>query len=274
VDERLREAVGRVQPQGPAPEVGVVLGSGLGVFADRLSQPVRIDYQDIPHFPPVAVPGHAGRLHLGKVGDTRVACLAGRVHLYEGHSAERAVFAVRLLAALGCRAVMLTNAAGAIRAGLGPGDLMLVTDHINLTGQNPLVGPNRGLGPRCPDMSHAYDPELRAAAQRAASLVGVQLHEGVYAAMLGPSYETAAEIRMLRTFGADAVGMSTALEVIALRHAGVRVAATSLITNLAAGLSEAPLDHAEVARVAGAASGSITRFLARWVEEVRPLLGD
>jgi purine-nucleoside phosphorylase len=273
-DDRLREALGRVSNQGPAPEVGVVLGSGLGAFAQRLSQPVRIRYQDIPHFPPVAVEGHAGRLHLGRIADTPVACLAGRVHLYEGHSPEQVVFAVRVLAALGCRAVLLTNAAGAIRGDLRPGDLMLIADHINLTGHNPLVGPNRGPGPRCPDLTRAYDPELRAAAQRAATEVGVQLHEGVYAAMLGPSYETAAEIRMLRTLGADAVGMSTVVEVIALCHAGVRVGAMSLITNVAAGLSEASPEHAEVARVARAASDPFTRLLARWVQQAHQLLGD
>jgi purine-nucleoside phosphorylase len=249
------------------PDVGVVLGSGLGSFTDSLTDQTCIPYRDIPNMPESKVVGHAGNLCVGQLGDVRVACLQGRVHLYEGHEPERVVFGVRLLAELGCRAVLLTNAAGGIRPRFVPGDLMLITDHINLSGQNPLTGPNdEEQGPRFPDLSRAYDNDLCQAARQAAKELGVELREGVYAAMPGPSYETPAEVRMLGAIGADAVGMSTVPEVIALRHRGVRVGAISCITNLAAGIATTTLDHAEVEQTARQSREAFVRLLSRWIE--------
>ncbi len=247
------------------PRVGLVLGSGLGSFADQLRDAVRLPYAEIPEMPRSQVVGHAGNLCLGSVGAVPVACLQGRAHVYEGHSLNRAVFGVRVLAELGCRVVLLTNAAGGIGADFQAGDLMLITDHLNLLGDNPLRGATYGAGPRFPDLSHAYDRELVALARAAARDAGITLREGVYAAMLGPSYETPAEIRMLRTLGADAVGMSTVPEVIALRQIGVKVGAISCITNLAAGISETPLDHAEVEATAQRSKHAFTELLGRWV---------
>jgi purine-nucleoside phosphorylase len=245
--------------------VGVVLGSGLGGFADRLRDSVRVPYSDIPGFAVVSVSGHRGELVIGRISGIEVACLSGRVHLYEGHAPARVVYGVRLLAELGCSAVLLTNAAGGIRAGLLPGSLLLVSDHVNLTGANPLLGPPEQSLPRFPDMTHAYDVRLRALAHEAAQVESITLHEGVYAGVLGPSYETPAEIRMLRTLGADVVGMSTVHEVIALRHRSVRVGAVSVVTNLAAGLSDQPLDHADVQAAADAAHDRLSRLLERWI---------
>jgi purine-nucleoside phosphorylase len=268
VREQVAEAARHVQASGAAePVVGVVLGSGLGAFGDTLGDLKKLAYSEIPHMPRSSVVGHAGNLCLGRVGSVPVACLQGRVHLYEGHAPDRATFGARLLAALGCKAVILTNAAGGIHPDFGPGDLMLITDHINLTAQSPLLGPNEDeLGPRFPDLSHAYDPVLAKAAERAAEEKNVKLQRGVYACMLGPSYETPAEIRMLRTLGADAVGMSTVHEVIVLRHRGVRVGAMSCITNLAAGISPTPLDHSEVEAIARLTRDRFVGVLERWVE--------
>ncbi len=246
------------------PTVGVVLGSGLGAFGDTLAR--KVPYAEIPGMPQSTVQGHAGNLCLGDVEGVAVACLQGRVHLYEGHGPETVVFGVRLLAALGCRAVLLTNAAGGIAEGFAPGDLMLIVDHLNLTGTSPLLGPNdAAVGPRFPDMSRAYDAALCERARVAARARGVALREGVYAGMLGPAYETPAEIRMLRTLGADAVGMSTVPEVLALRHAGVRVGAISCITNLAAGISKTPLDHAEVEATARRTRDAFVGLLGAWI---------
>jgi purine-nucleoside phosphorylase len=248
-----------------APSIGVILGSGLGAWATRLEQALPLEYASIPHMPAPSVPGHPGELWLGQLGTVHVACLRGRVHAYEGHPVARVVFGARLLAELGCRAVLLTNAAGGIRADLDPGSLMLITDHINLSGQNPLVG--WGGHPAFIDLTRAYDPLLLAAARRAAGKVGASLPEGVYAALLGPSYETPAEIRMLRALGADAVGMSTALEVIALRERGVAVGAVSCITNLAAGLSDVVLDHDDVQQTAARTRARFEALLDAWVLE-------
>lgn len=252
------------------PRVGVVLGSGLGAFGDTLAE--RIPYAEIPGMPRSSVVGHPGNLCLGRVGGpggVDVACLQGRVHLYEGYDASTVAFGVRTLAALGCGAVLLTNAAGGIDPGFAAGDLMLVTDHLNLTGRSPLVGPNDAdLGPRFPDMTEAYDRALGRRAHEAARGAEVALREGVYAGMLGPAYETPAEIRMLRTLGASAVGMSTVTETIALRHAGVRVAAISCITNLAAGISATPLSHAEVEEVARRTRPFFVRALELWIAGV------
>lgn len=247
------------------PRVGLVLGSGLGEFAEGLAQATRIPYADIPEMPRGRVQGHAGNFCVGRISGLPVACLQGRAHVYEGHTQARSVFGVRLLAELGCNVVLLTNAAGGIQVGFAPGDLMLIKDHLNLMGDNPLRGENYGSGPRFPDLSQAYDLELQAAARTAAERCGITLREGVYAALLGPSYETPAEIRMLRMLGADAVGMSTVPEVIALRQLGIRVGAMSCITNLAAGLSAAPLAHSEVEATAGAAREAFTAVLSGWV---------
>jgi purine-nucleoside phosphorylase len=259
----LSEALVGVQAAVPEPpRLGVILGSGLGAFADTLSDKTILPMATIPHFPVPQVAGHPGNLYLGRLGSVRIACLQGRVHGYEGHGVEKVVFGARLLAALGCRAVILTNAAGGIRDDLGPGDLMMLADHLNLTGQNPLVGPVVGV--RFPDMSEAYDAALRTLGRDAAEALNLNLREGIYAGVLGPSYETPAEVRMLRAIGADAVGMSTVLEVIALRQMGVRVAAVSAITNRAAGLSSRRLDHADVQEVAERVRRVFVEFLARW----------
>ncbi len=265
--EKLEQAAAAVRATTKLlPTVGVVLGSGLGAFGDTLEDGVRIPYADIPHMPRSSVVGHAGNLCIGRRGGAVVACLQGRVHMYEGHEPSRVTFGVRLLAKLGCKAVLLTNAAGGITSTLGPGDLMLIVDHLNLLGRNPLVGPNDdALGPRFPDMTRAYDPTLCEAARKAARDVGVALHEGVYAGLLGPSYETPAEIRMLRTLGADAVGMSTVPEVIALRHQRVPAAAISCITNLAAGISATELNHAEVEAIAKLTRDRFVSLLDAWV---------
>jgi purine-nucleoside phosphorylase len=245
------------------PVVGVVLGSGLGAFGEQLEQ--CIPYEKLPGMPVSRVPGHAGNLRFGRIDGMAVACLQGRVHLYEGHEPEAVVFGARLLARLGCQAVVLTNAAGGIAADLAPGDRMLVSDHLNLTGKNPLIGViDEALGSRFIDMGKAYDARLGELARTAARDVGTSLKEGVYAGVLGPSYETPAEIRMLRAIGADAVGMSTVLEVIALRQMGVRVAAISCITNLAAGISPTPLDHFEVQEIARQTAGPFVALLSRW----------
>ena len=250
------------------PVVGVVLGSGLGALADRLEGAVSIPYQEIPEFPAVSVAGHAGRLVVGTLGGVPVAAMQGRVHAYEGWSAEDLTFGVRLLAATGVRALLVTNASGAVNPGLAPGDLVRITDHLNLTGLNPLTGPNdERIGTRFPDMSQPYDPQLGALLDGIAVRLGVPLGTGVYAGVAGPSYETPAEIRMLRTLGADLVGMSTVLEVIAARHAGIRVAAVSLVTNLAAGLAEKPLSHADVLAAGEGARDRVTRLATAWVTE-------
>jgi purine-nucleoside phosphorylase len=234
-----------------APRVGLVLGSGLGAFAERLKNRVAIPYEEIPHFPvPSGVVGHAGELVLGDVGRTPVVVLSGRVHFYEGRPMTDVVYPARVLARLGVGAVVLTNAAGGVRRTFRPGDLMLISDHINAFGTNPLIGPNEeALGARFPDMSAVYDKKLRGLAKSTARQLKIPLREGVYLGNSGPSYETPAEIRAYRTLGADAVGMSTIPEAIALRHAGVRVLGISTITNMAAGILPQPLIHAEVLAV-------------------------
>jgi purine-nucleoside phosphorylase len=231
-------------------------------------------YSEIPEMPVAGVAGHAGTLWYGHVAQVPVACLQGRAHAYEGHPVERVVFGVRLLAALGCESVLLTNAAGGIRSGFAVGDLMLIVDHLNLSGRNPLVGWPCRKSPFV-DMSVAYDAELRRHALAHASALGVPLHQGVYAALLGPSYETPAEVRMLRLLGADAVGMSTALEAIALRELGVRVGAMSCITNVAAGLAEGTLNHEEVQVAAAEARPRFEKLLRAWVESAaRPVISS
>ncbi|MFO0694172.1 MAG: purine-nucleoside phosphorylase [Polyangiales bacterium] len=258
--ERARESVEKAT--GARPRVGLVLGSGLGAFGERAVDAVRLPYAAIPGMPTVSVEGHDGELVVGRVAGVTTAILRGRVHLYEGRAEDDVVFGTRLLARLGCEVLVLTNAAGGIAADLAPGALLLITDHLNLTGRSPLVGASgRTLGPRFPDMTEAYDPELRALAHRVARERGIPLAEGVYAGLLGPSYETPAEIRMLRTLGADAVGMSTVLETIAARHVGLRVLGLSCITNLAAGLAGKKLAHDEVKETASLASDRFTALV-------------
>lgn len=253
---RARDALGlRDGDAGARPPVGLVLGSGLGGLVDRLEDARRIAFADLPHMAPPGVAGHAGELVAGRLEGRPVRALRGRVHLYEGHPPARVVFGARLLARLGCEVVVLTNAAGGIAPNLGPGSLLLLSDHLNLTGRNPLVA--AGEGPAFVDLQGAYDPGLRDLARGAAAALGVPLAEGVYAGLLGPSYETPAEIRMLRALGADAVGMSTVLETIALRHLGVRVLALSVITNAAAGLPGAVCDHEDVQRAAAEAGARL-----------------
>jgi purine-nucleoside phosphorylase len=263
VSEAAASVASRAGPLGE-PLIGLVLGSGLRAFADRLTGVTAIACADIPHLPTPTVSGHGARLLFGQLGSAKIACLEGRVHLYQGYSAERVVFGVRLLTELGCKAVLLTNAAGAIARRLHPGAFMLIVDHINLTGHNPLVASS----PTFIDMSLAYDSTLCKLAERAARDCGVELERGVYAAVLGPSYETPAEIRGLGALGADAVGMSTALEVIALRAREVKVAALSSITNYAAGLSSEPLTHGEVERTAAQTAQRFGSLLERWIELV------
>ncbi|MCU0680985.1 MAG: purine-nucleoside phosphorylase [Polyangiaceae bacterium] len=273
--ERLRAAAASLSPRPNPPALGLVLGSGLGAFGDALEDLDKTPYTAIEHMPRPAVVGHAGNLCRGRVGGVEVACLQGRVHLYEGHDGDAVTFGVRLLARLGCKAVLLTNAAGGINPGFAPGDFMLIVDHLNLTGRNPLLGPNDDtLGPRFPDLTTAYDRQLCALAREAAAGAGVTLREGIYAALLGPSYETPAEVRMIRTLGADAVGMSTVPEVIALRHQGVRVGALSCITNVAAGLGHAPLDHAEVEATAKASRDAFVSLLRSWIPLVAREVGN
>jgi purine-nucleoside phosphorylase len=229
------------------PRIGLVLGSGLGGFADSLSDASRIPYADIPAFPRSTALGHAGQMVIGKAGAVAVAVMQGRVHLYEGYTAQEVAFPMRVFGRMGIRAVILTNAAGGINLNYQQGALVLIRDHFNLQAANPLVGPNDDrFGVRFPDMTEAYEKTYRAAAREEAAKLGMALHEGVYAALLGPSYETPAEISYLRIIGADLVGMSTAFEVIAARHMGIKVLAISCVTNMAAGILDQPLSHHEV----------------------------
>jgi purine-nucleoside phosphorylase len=246
--DAVAEAARTVQERvGEVPDVAVVLGSGLGAFAGSLSDAVVVPYTLIPHWPAAKIVGHAGELVAGTINGRRVMALSGRAHVYEGHAMAVATFATRVLGLLGVKVLILTNAAGGINTAFKQGALMLISDHINLMGSNPLVGPNdERFGPRFPDMTIAYSPRLRAAARAAAAAANVKVEEGVYVAVTGPSYETPAEIRAFRTMGADAVGMSTVPETIVARHMGIEVAGISCITNMAAGVLPEPLVHEEV----------------------------
>ena len=265
----LQEAAARLKATfGDAPEGAVVLGSGLSGFASGLTEAKSASYAELG-LPTPGVEGHSGVVSTGLLGGKRLALLAGRLHLYEGHSPDRVVFAVRAMALWGVRKLVLTSAVGSLFPEVGPGSLVRVTDHINLMGRNPLIGDNLELiGPRFPDMGHAYDRALGHLADQVAEREGIHLHRGVYAAMLGPSYETPAEIRMLRQMGGNVVGMSTVPEVIAARHAGVAVLTISVVSNLAAGLAEEHLSHVDVTRVVGEAAPVLSRLVAgvvaRW----------
>lgn len=245
-----------------SPKIGIVLGSGLGGFADNLSEATRIPYGEIPAFPRSTAIGHAGQMVIGKAGDIAVAAMQGRVHLYEGYSAKEVAFPTRVFGRMGIRALILTNAAGGINLEYKQGAIVIVSDHINLQGQNPLVGDNdHRFGPRFPDMTQAYWKPYRELALQAARKLGKAVHEGVYAALLGPSYETPAEIRYLRSIGADLVGMSTIPEVIAARHIGMKVLAISCVTNMAAGILDQVLNHEEVLQTTKRVQGDFVALL-------------
>ncbi len=263
VDATARAA--HEQSGGRKPSVGVVLGSGLGAFADTLVG-AKIPYANLPNMPTSSVVGHAGNLCFGDVAGVSVVCMQGRVHYYEGHSIDSVVHGVRTMARLGVRTVLITNAAGGVEPSWSAGDLMMITDHLNLACSSPLMGPNdAALGTRFPDMSDAYDLALREALVEIAKDAKIPLREGVYAWLTGPSYETPAEVRMVRGLGAQAVGMSTVPEVVALRHMGVRVGALSCITNLAAGITKNKLDHREVEETARRKRDELLRLLSGWI---------
>jgi purine-nucleoside phosphorylase len=269
--ERLRDAATVIEQRTgrPTHRLAVVLGSGLGDYASTLPEAVSLPYSEIPGWPVPTVEGHGGTLYSANVGGP-ILVLSGRAHLYEGRSLDEVVYGVRAAITAGARIIVLTNAAGGIATGLRPGDLVLITDHLNLTGRNPLTGPNDDrLGPRFPDLTALYTPALRACAHAAAAEVEVDLAEGVYAWLPGPSYETPAEIRMVATLGGDLVGMSTVPEAIAAGHMGADVLGISLVTNLAAGLSTSPLTHEEVQETASSARERFTRLLDRLL----PILG-
>jgi purine-nucleoside phosphorylase len=249
-----------------APKVGIVLGSGLGGLADDLEDAVAIPFADLPGWPAATAPGHVGRLLLGSLGGTPVVLLQGRFHVYEGNDPGLVVQPVLLFRRLGAEIVVLTNAAGGVDPAFGPGTLMVISDHLNLTGRTPLLGPNAdAIGPRFQDLTDAWSPRLRAGLKAAGVAEAVELEEGVYAGLLGPQYETPSEVRMLRGLGADAVGMSTVLECIAARWAGLEVCGVSLITNAGAGYSGVPLSHAEVLEAGAEAGPRLARVIRRFV---------
>ncbi len=267
--DQVKEAADAVRGSiSETPSIGIVLGSGLGGFVESLDNPVSVEYSRLPHWPASRVPGHDGRVVAGKMRGRAVIALVGRCHAYEGHSLQTVTFAVRVLGLLGVRILILTNAAGAIHTGFDPGALMVIDDHVNLMGGNPLVGPNDDrFGTRFPDMSQVYSARLRRIADLAGQAARVPLVHGIYGALLGPSYETPAEIRYLRTIGVDAVGMSTVPEAIVARHMGLEVLGLSCISNMAAGVLPQPLDHtealnhAEVVAIAHRALGAFSLLL-------------
>ena len=254
---------------GFTPKIGVVLGSGLGGFASALTERAAVSYADIPGFPRSTVEGHSGRLLLAEHQGVPLVVMQGRVHLYEGYPAQAVVFPVRVLVRLGAQTLIVTNAAGSVNPAYDEREVMLLSDHLNLTGTNALYGPNEAsFGPRFPDMSEAYDRGLREKAKGVADRLGLKVQEGVYAGLLGPSYETPAEIRMLGRLGADAVGMSTVNEVIAARHLGAKVLGVSAISNKGAGLSKGPLSHEEVKAAGDAMQSSLTGLLLGTIEAI------
>lgn len=267
VQQTAAEIVRAIAPR--LPQVGLVLGSGLSAFADALAEPVIIPYGEILGFAASTVDGHPGRLVAGLSGGVPVLVMQGRLHRYEGNAPDQVVLPVRAMVAAGCKKLIVTNAAGGIRDDIEPGEMVLITDHINMAGSNPLCGPNdERFGLRFPDMSRAYDPELRMLAHAQALAEGLQLKEGVYCAVMGPSYETPAEVRMLRTLGADLVGMSTAPEVIVANHMGARVLGISCVTNKAAGLG-GKLSHDEVQETAATVNHAFVALLSRIVSALR-----
>ena len=251
------------------PTIAIVLGSGLGGLADLIGDPVRIPYAEIPGFHVPRVEGHKGELVAGRLGGKLVIAQSGRFHMYEGHTAQENVLPIRVFGALGVRTLIVTNAAGGVRRSYAAGTLMLISDHLNLSGMNPLVGPQRAGDERFPDMSEAYDPVYRELARAQALKLGIRLEEGVYAGLMGPSYETPSEVRMLERLGADAVGMSTVVEVIAARAQGIRCLGFSLVTNPGAGISHVPLSHADVMETAGRAGKALATLIEGIVGAMR-----
>ncbi len=257
------------------PKIAIVLGSGLGVFADSLEDSVTMSYADIPNWPQSTAIGHAGKLIIGRLGEIEVLCLSGRAHLYEGYTPQQVTFATRVLGLMGVRTLVLTNAAGGINQAYGQGALVLISDHINLQGTNPLIGPNvEHFGPRFPDMTEAYSASYRHVAKLVAAEQGVEIAEGVYAALSGPSYETPAEIRYLRAIGADLVGMSTAPEVIVANHMGMQVLAVSCVTNMAAGILPQKISHEEVLETGARVRDTLVRFLKAVLPRLETLHGS
>lgn len=268
--DELKKAVEYIKSRRvPGPEIGIILGSGLGDFADGLEDRIGIPYAEIPGFPVSTVKGHRGNLVFGRAGGRKVAVMQGRFHLYEGYPIQKVVFGTRVLGLLGIKALIVTNAAGGINENFSPGDLMVIKDHINMTGENPAAGEEiPELGPRFFDMTFAYDAELRKKAKQVFEEAGLEYKDGVYAFLKGPSYETPAEIRMLKTIGADAVGMSTVPEVIAARQMGIKVLGISCITNMAAGILDKPLSHAEVLEVSEKVKEKFVRVLCSIIEKI------
>lgn len=252
------------------PKIGIVLGSGLGIYIDQIQNKTIIPYQDIPHFKRTSVEGHSGALIIGEVNGVPVAALQGRLHSYEGYAGEDIVLPVRTLASLGIEVLFLTNASGGINENFHPGDLVAINDHINLSGRNPLVGPNIAeMGPRFPDMGNAYDKEMREILHSVAKKHNVIIKDGVYCSVLGPTYETPAEIRMMRIIGGDLVGMSTVPEVIAANHMGLKVVGVACVTNYAAGIKEEKLSHADVKKVAEKAMVGFATILTETIGELK-----
>lgn len=268
--KQVEESVSYLQGRLPfAPEIGLVLGSGLGPLAYELEDAVHISYGDIPHFKTSTAPDHAGKLVCGTLAGKRVLCMQGRLHGYEGYAPDEIAYPVYVMKALGVRAMVLTNASGGINTSFSVGDFMLIEDHINMTGKSPLTGPNdNGLGTRFPDMTFAYAPGLRDQALAAAQDCGLTLRRGVYCGVNGPQFETPAEIRMFRAMGADAVGMSTVFEVIAAAHCGLPVVAVAMITNMAAGVLMQPLSGEEVNEIAAQRGAGFRRFITALVEKI------
>lgn len=253
------------------PQLALVLGSGLGAFADDLEDRVSLPYSTIPHFPISSAVGHAGNLVIGRVGDVPVAVMQGRVHYYEGHAMSRVTFPIRVFCRMGIKGVLLTNAAGGIGPQLKPGCLVVLSDHINLQGTNALMGANEDrFGPRFPDMTEAYSKHWRKLALAEGARQGIDIYEGVYAAVPGPSYETPAEIRFLRTIGADVVGMSTVAEVVVARHCGMKVLAISVVTNMAAGILDQPINHEEVLEIGQRIKGQFSALLRSLIPKMQP----
>lgn len=267
--KRIDEAAAKVLAVCGKADIGVILGSGLGDYVEALEDAVKLPYSEIPGFPRSTVAGHAGMWCCGTLYGKRVVMMQGRFHYYEGYGMKDVTLPVRVMQKIGVKTLIVTNAAGGVNLGYHPGELMVIGDIFSMTAQNPLIGPNLdAFGPRFPDMSCAFDKELRALAHECANEQGFALREGVYAQMTGPTYETPAEIRMLRTLGADAVGMSTVPEVIVARHGGMRVLGISCITNMAAGILDQPLNHAEVTETANRVKGQFRNLLDRIIEKM------
>lgn len=270
LEQKTAESVKYIRDNCPLkPKIAVILGSGLGEIAKDIENAYTLEYRDIPHFAQSTAPGHAGRLVIGKLGETEVLCMQGRMHYYEGNGMDAVVYPIRVMAKLGIETLILSNAAGGINLSFMPGDIMMITDHINFMGVNPLVGPNEeSFGVRFSDMSYAYNHLLRRLAEETVSELGIELKKGVYLACSGPSYETPAEIRAFRVWGADAVGMSTVPEVIVANHCGIKVAAFSCISNMAAGILDQPLTEEEVLAAGEMVSGKMSSLVKNLVAKI------